>query len=172
MKLIESKTLGTAAAEIEFTSIPQDGTDLVVLTSLRTSLAQIGAAVVYLKINGSTASFTGRNLQGNGSTAGSFSVGGYVLVSNGGSTTSNTFANGSLYLPNYTSSANKSFSGDSVTEHNATESYQSINAGLRSNTDAITSLSIYLLSGDFVADSTVSLYQITKGSDGIVTTSP
>jgi hypothetical protein len=35
MKLIESKTLGTAASSIEFTSIPQTFTDLVVLVSSR-----------------------------------------------------------------------------------------------------------------------------------------
>jgi hypothetical protein len=174
MKLIESKTLATAAASIEFTSIPQDGTDLVVLASLRYST---DLADVSLRINGSTTGYSMRLLYGTGSSAASASNSSAYLVwaanANFLTSTASTFSNAQLYLPNYSGSTQKSLSVDTVTENNATLSYQNIAAGLWADTAAITSLTFS--SGPsvstFVAGSTISLYKITKGSDGIVTTS-
>jgi hypothetical protein len=169
MKLIESKTLATAAASIEFTSIPQTFTDVMVLASLRNT----GAFGLFtLSFNGSTTGFTMRGLFGNGSSAGSFTTpanyGGEVVDS---TQTSNTFANNSFYIPNYTGATNKSYSIDGVQENNATQSNQVIGAGLWSNTAAITSITLTGNGGTFAIGSIVSLYGITKGSDGIVTTS-
>ena len=174
MKLIETKTLTVAAASIEFTSIPQDGTDLLMLCSLRMTRATIGGTT-NIKINGSTANFSRRRLVGNGSTASSSSssdnVG--IFFTDGANQTANTFGNHAIYFPNYAGSTNKSFSVDSVDENNATESYQVLTAGLWSNTAAITSIALYdnEVSGTWAAGSTISLYKITKGSDGIVTVS-
>jgi hypothetical protein len=168
MTLIESKTLGTAAASIEFTSIPQDGTDLVVLYSLRTSSG--GATNTLLTLNGSTSGFSNRNLFGDGTTKFSDTTARYIGVVTGSTDTANTFSNGMLTIPNYSGSTNKSFSAEDVSENNATTAYQSIVAGLWSNTAAITSLTI-TISGNLAVGSTISLYKITKGSDGIVTTS-
>jgi hypothetical protein len=174
MKLIESKTLGTAAASIEFTSIPQDATDLVLLISGR--VATGGDDSTKITFNANASSYTSRWLTGNGSAASSGSeaggVAGYAnLVSS--AATSNTFSNGTIYIPNYTGSTNKSYSGDAVGENNGTTAYQSIVAGLWSNTAAITSIKIEAYFGaNLVAGSTISLYKITKGTDGIVTTSP
>ena len=171
--LIESKTLGTAAASIEFTSIPQDGTDLYFLFALRNSNTGAGDTAISLRFNGSTTSRTNRVLYGDGSSASSFAedaLNAYGLVNNG--MTANTFCNGSIYVPNYTAARNKSASIDLVGENNATRSDSSIVAALWSNTSAITSLTIASLSSfTFTANSTISLYKITKGSDGIVTTS-
>jgi hypothetical protein len=173
MKLIETKTLTTAAAEIGFTSIPQDGTDLLMLCSLRMSRATTGGTT-NIKLNGSTANFSRRRLVGSGSSASSQSssdnVG--ILFTDGGNQTANTFGNHAIYFPNYTGSTNKSFSVDSVDENNATESYQVLTAGLWSNTAAITSIALYDEgASNWVVGSTISLYKITKGSDGIVTVS-
>jgi hypothetical protein len=172
-ELIESKTLGTAQASIEFTSIPQDGTDLLVLTSLR---FDIDLGDVNLKVNGSTSGYSMRHLYGTGSSVASSnnSSGSFIWATfaNFLSLTASTFSNGQLYLPNYSGATNKSVSIESATENNGTFSYHGITAGVWANTDAITSL---LFSGggsgNFVAGSTISLYKITKGSDGIVTTS-
>ena len=174
MTLIETKTLGAAAASIEFTSIPQDATDLVLYYSLRSNRAAF-LDVLFIRFNGTSSGYTRRQLRGTGSAAASdtgdtaqFNV--YGL--NGDTSTSNTFSNGAMYVPNYTSSANKSVSIDDVMETNATEAWQGITAGLWSNTNAIDSVSFTMLFGTaFLAGSTVSLYGITKGSDGIVTTS-
>jgi hypothetical protein len=171
MKLIESKTLATAAASIEFTSIPQDATDLVVLMSLATTNTDKN---IFIRFNGSTTSYSYRNLLGLGSGSGisqnSSTSGGQI----GGmrAITSNTFANAQAYIPNYTGSTNKSYSSESVSESNSADAYLFLVAGLWSNTAAITSLTIFEFTGDnLLAGSTASLYKITKGSDGIVTTS-
>jgi hypothetical protein len=169
MTLIETKTLLSAAASIEFTSIPQDGTDLLLLVSGRS--AGNGDAQMNIKPNGSTSSLTIRRLQGDGSSASSSSGSELYARVNPNDTTANTFANTSIYIPNYSGSTNKSFSIDSVYENNATAAVQKISAGLWSSTAAITSITIAPNSSNFVTGTTASLYKITKGSDGIVTTS-
>jgi hypothetical protein len=169
MKLIETKTLGTAAASIEFTSIPQTFTDLVVLVSARATTS----SETRLALNGVTTNFTRRDLVGTGSTVFSTAGNDNFLAEMGKNPfTANTFGNLSLYIPNYTVTGSKSYSVDAVNENNGTEAGMRILAGLSTNTAAITSLTISAGSGDtMIAHSTVSLYGITKGSDGIVTTS-
>ena len=175
MQLIETKTLGTATTSIEFTSIPQDGTDLYIVCSLR----QVNSAVSSLNVSfngvGGT-SYSDRTLEGNGSTVGSGNRTSQAVIRItgviGSGQTANTFSNIQYYIPNYSGSTNKSVSIDGVTENNATEAFQNIVAGLFSNTAAITSVLFTNGSGtNFVIGSTISLYKITKGSDGIVTTS-
>jgi hypothetical protein len=172
MKLIETKTLGTATASIEFTSIPQTFTDLVVLFSCRTDRADLLDGIVG-NINGSSANFTTRNLIGDGSAASSNTTTvGSLGLATGATSTSNTFGNSSVYIPNYTAATNKSMSADQVTETNATGGFQLIRAILWSNTAAITSITFLPQVGaNLVAGSTISLYGVLKGSDGIVTTS-
>jgi hypothetical protein len=177
MKLIESKTLGTAQASIEFTSIPQDGTDLVAVCSLRlTGAGSDNVSDSQIKINGSSANFTYRYLLGTGNggvASAAASTVGLIGFEPSSTSTANTFGSTLLYIPNYTGATNKSYSTDSVAENNATITFASIIAGLWSNTAAINSLEFLTGSGgNLAAGSTISLYKITKGSDGIVTTSP
>jgi len=181
MKLIESKTLATAAASIEFTSIPQTYTDLVMLLSTRQSQT-FGDGLGYpgLRINSGTTGYSQRMLNGDGSTASSLS---YTTISYifwygaNDALTTNTFGNTSIYFPNYTSAAAKSLSIDATFENNSTGARQSIIAGLSSSTSAITSLQFYALDSGlnntptFSVGTTLSLYGVLKGSDGIVTTS-
>jgi len=167
MKLIESKTLGTAQASIEFTSIPQDGTDLVVFCSLRTNVNAIAATLSF----NTGGTYTRRRLQGDGSSVISDTASVDLVVNASTGTTTNTFSNTQIYIPNYTGSTAKSYSSDSVTENNSTEAYQTLIAGRWSETAAITSLKI-TVANTLDAGSIISLYKITKGSDGIVTTSP
>jgi hypothetical protein len=165
MKLIETKTLVSTATLIEFTSIPQIYTDLFLLASLRSN-ANDTPNDTYFTFNGIAPS-AAKLLYGTGSDRGPSNS--FLAISNGGNTTANTFSNISLYIPNYTSSVNKSLSLNSVMETNASFSFQNIAAGLWSNTAAITSVRFLVLVGSYVAGSTISLYGITKGSDGIVT---
>jgi len=170
MTLIETKTLGTAQASIEFTSIPQDYTDLVILSSSRSSrTAQINDQM-NIKLNGSDGSM--KNLIGTGSAVFSQEPGQMTAFVSTDLATASTFSNDSIYVANYTSSTNKSLSIDSVTENNATAAIQAIGAGLWSNTAAVTSITFTPLNGNFVAGSTMSLYGILKGSDGVTTTTP
>ena len=175
MKLIESKTLGADAASIEFTSIPQTFTDLVVLYSLRGDNANFQGLQVYF--NGANSNLTSRYLLGDGSGASSAAPAyGFAGSISGTDSTTNTFGSGMIYIPNYTGSTNKSFSVDNVTENNTATSFQSIAAGLWSQTAAINSITFFGRtdgggSNNLITGSTVSLYGILKGSDGIVTTS-
>jgi hypothetical protein len=172
MKLIESKTLATATSSISFTSIPQDGTDLVILFSGRRS---VDSVEVRLQFNGDTGSnYTTRRLFGGGGAAASDNSSTtylpfYAVVNS--ASTSNTFSNGQFYIPNYTGSTTKSLSADTVTENNGVEAYTQITAGLWNSTAAITSFSLFASSGNLEIGTIASLYKITKGSDGIVTTS-
>jgi hypothetical protein len=57
--------------------------------------------------------------------------------------TASTFGNASIYIPNYASSNNKSFSGDSVAETNGTTTEMGLDANLWSDSTAISSFQIY-----------------------------
>jgi hypothetical protein len=170
-ELIQTTTLGTAAATVEFTSIPQDGTDLLLLVSMRSVNTAVGGGVLtFIRPNGSTANFSGKILSGSGSSTSASSITG-IIISNPSNYTATTFSNNSVYIPNYAGSTNKSFSSDTLNENNATLADMAIFSGLWSDTAAITSLTLIIELGDIAANSTFSLYKITKGSDGIVTTS-
>jgi hypothetical protein len=164
--LISSVTVGSGgAASIDFTSIPATYTDLVIKISLR-SLYSGPADNLGISFNGSTASFSLKLLYGTGTAAasyGSASDNNNVINFSAATATSNTFGNGEIYIPNYAGSSNKSFLADGVSENNATFANQALQAGLRSNTAAITS--IELDSGNsqnFVQYSTAYLYGISK----------
>ncbi len=167
MQLIETKTLGTAAASIEFTSIPQDATDLLALVSCRGDTSAVFINLV-VRVNGLGSGYTERILAGDGSSPSTLSSTEFrfLVYANASSATSNTFSNASLYLPNYTGSTAKSFSADSVTENNATTALSNISAGLSSGTAAVTTLSFTAYAGNLISGSTISLYKITKGTDG------
>jgi hypothetical protein len=177
MKLIESKTLGTAQAAIEFTSIPQTYTDLVLTISAR-SAASGARNDIQITINSDTGSnYSGRRLIGVDGVTQSYAASGspfgsqmVAIVGNGA--TANTFANGSIYFPNYTSTTNKSFSVDMAAENNSSGDYiLGITAYLYTTSSAITAIKIQPDGHNLVAGTTMSLYGVLKGSDGIVTTS-
>jgi hypothetical protein len=160
--LIASSTVGSGgAASIDFSSIASTYTDLVIKYSLRNSIDESWAS---LKLNNSSANFSQKWLQGNGSSAasGSNSNGTYMVLSNPSTTTASTFTNGEIYFTNYTASSNKSFGSDFVTENNATLGYVEISANLWSNTAAINQITITALTGSFVQYSTAYLYGIVS----------
>jgi len=166
--LLEKITVGAAgAASVTFSGIPQTGyTDLVVKWSARNDAGAISRSV-YVTFNGSSTSYSDRYLQGDGSSAssGSNSGGGtrlYAGECTAFNATANTFANQELYIPNYTSSNNKSVSVDSVSETNATTIYSTLVASLWSNSAAITSMNLTTTSGLFVQGSTFYLYGVAK----------
>jgi hypothetical protein len=171
MKLIESKTLGTAASSIEFTSIPDSFTDLYILLSVRSTRSDITFSTVQVSFNGLTTNRSRRSLYNVSGSVGSDTGSDIIFVADSNGATSNTFSNTSIYIPNYAGSTAKSVSIDSSTENNGTPVFQELTAALWNSTAAITSVLISASGYDFVAGSTASLYGILKGSDGIVTTS-
>jgi len=161
-ELIASVTANGSQTSIDFSSIPQTYTDLLVKVSIRVTAG--GANYTgYLTLNGATTSYTGRDVMGNGSAASSnlrnYSQI-YIGEVNGAASTSSTFTNKEIYIPNYAGSNYKSVSTDSVFENNATTAYAQLEAALWSNTAAITSLSINAEAQTLVSGSTVYLYGI------------
>lgn len=178
--LIASSTVGSGgAASIDFTSIPSTYTDLLVKLSLRSNSTTSNTgqydALLY-RLNSTTTGYTSKYVSGNGAatesnsntTGTSASAGGtWGRLANGGVVnnlaTASTFSNVELYIPNYAGSNNKSLSLDSTTEQNATNAIAELDAGLWSNTAAITSVSFALLTGTlFLQHSTAYLYGIVK----------
>ena len=162
---IATVTVGSGgASNITFSSIVGTYTDLLLVHSTRTVSTGIAQASI-IRFNGDTTStnYTARRLLGSGSAASSdqtptIGSGGF---SNNSSATASTFANTSIYIPNYASSNYKSLSIDTVTENNATEAYMAILAMRWSDTAAITSIVITNESGgNFAEYSTATLYGI------------
>ena len=163
--LIQKTTLNASAASITFSSIPQTFTDLVVMCSLRNATAGT-AQSGWVKFNGSSTGYAHRYLSGDGASASSANDAAatriYIGQVDGATATASTFANISIYIPNYTSANFKSVSIDGVQETNATTAYATLSAGLWSNTAAITSISLETTAGDYVQYSSVSLYGVAK----------
>jgi len=160
---IATVTVGAGgASSIDFSSIPSTYTDLQVVFSTRVS-----GSGNYLQCNvgvngqGSGTNITARTLWGVGTTVGS-NTSEYGFHSTGSSATASTFANASIYFPNYAGSTNKSYSVDDVTENNATDAVRHFTAGLWSQTAAINQLTFTPSSGSFVQYSTATLYGISK----------
>ena len=158
--LIETVTVGAGgAASIEFVAIDQTGQDLVLVISSRSSSTGSTNAG-WIKFNGSAtdpsavvlASFTG-------GTPVSLSWR-YTQRINGAGSTANTFNSSSIYISNYASSATKTYSAESVTENNSTDSDLQLSAGTWGVTDAITSLEIISHTQPYVQHTTASLYKI------------
>ena len=165
-ELIETIEVGAGGASVlEFQSIPQDGVDLLILLSARTSVSNYYDST-FIYVNGnypSGADGRGRNLIGTGSSVSSSDFGGAPGSYDSGSTsTSNVFGNASIYISNYASSGTtKSLSVDAVTENNATSARQLISAGLQEETSGNAITSIYLNCFDtYQQYSTASLYKI------------
>jgi hypothetical protein len=178
MTLIETAAVSSSgAANIEFTSISQNFDDLVLKVSVRTT--RTGTDIddeLRLEFNGSGGTaYSTRMIEGNGSSTRSAADLSQARLGRGvaptDNATANTFSNCEYYIPNYTSSNNKSVSFDSTMENNGTFTIMTLSAGLWANSAPITSIKITAV-GTFDQHSIISLYGITKGTDGIVTTTP
>lgn len=165
--LISSNVLSSSAASVTFSSIPSTYTDLVLRVSVRTDQASLTWSQLWLRFNGSSAAnYSYRNVQGNGSAAfsGSDTNDTKIVLSlgaNASTSTANTFSNNEIYIPNYAGTTNKPISAFTAHENNATAAYTTATAGLRSVTDAITSVVLLLDSTfQFVSGSSFYLYGI------------
>lgn len=161
-------TVGSGgAADITFSSIPNTYTDLILKVSARTNTAQNYVSLA-VRFNGDTSAvYSTRLLYGDGSAAGSGSESAQTRsqwqYGTGTSATANTFGSIDLYIPNYAGNTNKSFSGDSVSENNATNAIAALKSGLWANTAAITSITIYdPLPNNFLQYTTAYLYGVSN----------
>jgi hypothetical protein len=159
--LLERIELNASTTSVTFANIPQTGyTDLKVVMSARTTRASTDD-LINVNFNGVSTNQSSRWLQGNGTSASSGTYGSnlYLAWVNAASNTANTFGNAEMYIPNYLGTTQKSFSGDGVSENNATQSFAGLFAGLATLTSAITTITIAgNAGGSFVSGSTFSLY--------------
>lgn len=145
--LIASTTISsTPTYGVTFSSIPQTYTDLVVRMSSRIN-TNGGVDDMQIYFNNTTGVYSTTRIRGNGSTVTSGRTGpssAYEVVFgiNNESTTSNTFSNVEIYIPNYTSTSSKPNSVFGVTEQNATAAAMALTAGLTTSTSAISSIKI------------------------------
>ena len=165
--LISSNVLSSSAASVTFSSIPQSYTDLVIRGSSRSATAGSNGEIV-LTLNGSTAStYSNTKMYGADTTAGSNresnSARIEMFVNAASGSTTNVFSSHEIYIPSYTSSTNKPLSVSSALVQNNVDgtSYLAEVAGLRSNTAAITSVTITPTDG-FVSGSSFYLYGISN----------
>ena len=158
---IATVTVGSGGAgTVTFSSIPQTYTDLLIKVSARGD-ANFPNQSYEIRLNGSTSNASGRRIYGNGASAASDTTA--YIEGVGATATASTFSNDEIYIPNYTSSNNKSVSIDNVSENNATTAYAVLEAFLWSNSAAVTSIDLVALnagSQEFVQYSTFTLYGI------------
>jgi hypothetical protein len=154
---INTATVGSGgAASINFTSIPATYTDLVLRVSGRSTSA---AGAVTIAFNGSSSTFAGRFIQGNGTTASSSTNTTQISTLPISTDTASVFGNFEIYIPNYSDSSNKCFFTDSVTENNLALAFIFLNASMWSTTSVINEIT---LTAAFAEYSTATLYGISK----------
>lgn len=157
---IATTTLGSAAQNIEFTSIPGTYTDLrIILTARGTSDALPSG----LQFNGDTGTnYSRTRLGGDGTTASSARTANasYVNLAQYGL----MIANPQLYIIDifsYAGSTNKTCLLEESGDRNGAGQVQR-QVGLWRNTNAITSIKLYTLYDQFASGTTATLYGILK----------
>lgn len=163
-KALQTVTVGSGgAASINFTNIPPTYTDLVIKVTARNNASAIIRNVNLRVNNNSTAIYSERLLDGNGSSAGSASASGTILnwggLANDTNSTASTFSNYEIYIPNYASNNPKSISIDAVAENNDTFGQQRFAALLANTTEPITSVNI-IGEATLLQNSTATLYGV------------
>lgn len=165
-KLAET-TLASSTAAITFNNIPQNYTDLILRVSGRSTRSDYTFGSISITFNKSAVTTYSYNwLKGDGTNpnTGTGSAVASILdlyTMPSSTATANTFGNNDIYIPNYTSSNNKSVSIDGVSENNATLSQVILTAGLWANTTAINSITLTETNGNnFAQYSTAYLYGI------------
>ena len=161
---IADVTVASPQATVDFTSIPQGYTDLIVKVSARSLTGS--PAWCLATFNGSTTSYNNRYLAGDGNAASSGNLASQTYLFTGvivhSNYTANTFGNGEFYIPNYSvNGIAKSVSTDGVQENNGSGSSLAFWAGLWTGTAPITSISMTPQSSVlFATNSTFTLYGV------------
>lgn len=165
--LLQRITVTSSVASVTFSGIPQTGyTDLKVVISGRDSSSANTSNAGYsftIYPNGASTNITQRSIFGNGSSVSSYTDTQMYTAIEMNADTANTYNNVEIYCPNYTSANPKSFSIDSVTEHNSTGAAIRMAAGLWNSTAAITSLQFNAYT-TWMTGSSFSLYGIANAA--------
>jgi hypothetical protein len=153
MTLISSVTVGAGgASSIVFSSIPSTYTDLLIKVSARSTYASTTDSLgIYFNTVAADCNY--KNLAGNGTSAtsggGTAQTDIYVGEFSAANSTTNTFGSCDIYIPNYTSSNQKTDSSDSAGENNATFGLVNLLGGLSTKTAAISTITVRSFGGSF-----------------------
>jgi len=155
--LIEAKTLTSSNATVDFTSIPQTYTDLLVKVSAKSNRGSYSDMV--LRFNSDSTTYENRRFFGESGVVGQDAS---EHTNIGGTNTgSYQFCNAEYYIPGYTSALNQSWVVFTVSAYNhANQAFTTIASGSWDGATAITSLQITDIASTFQADSTFYLYGI------------
>ena len=162
--LIESQTLGSAAASVTFSSIPATYTDLVIKASVRTDRGGAFDNIMITFNGNSSAIYSETRLQGDGaavtSSTGSANNNLFSTAINGDTAKASSFGIYELYIPSYTASQNKPMGDTGAQETNLdTPVYSGARAFLFRSTTAISSITFTPLNGpNFKSTSSFYLY--------------
>jgi hypothetical protein len=173
---IASVEVGSGGANsIEFTSIPQIYTDLLVVFSVRAVSGTFPSSSISLNSYG-TGSYSRIGFKGSGTTASNDTATEtefYLSQMPGSGNTANSFTNAEVYISNYAVTTLKTLRSNLISEQDDTQAYQALNSGAWNQTSPITSLSIgtYGRTINLAQYSSATLYGITAGSDGTTTVS-
>jgi hypothetical protein len=173
IELVSTVVVGSGgAASISFSSIPTDGTDL--LLQLRTRTDNTNHDIrIYPNSSSSNHNWYrifgfGDGMSGSNGLPNSTNLPRFTNIS---TSLANIFSNGSIYFVNYRSGTTKAFYSDYVFSNNSSQGGLNWVGERWADNTAISSLLIEPLAGSFVENTTASLYKITKGSNGTTTIS-
>lgn len=158
---IQSVTVGSGGvSNVEFTSIPQTYTDLVVKVSGRDGENNFQMNMIFNNSNSATNTYA----QATGTGANAGSQGDMRFVVPASNTQADTFGVMECYITDYTSSINPKPSGIlSVTEENTTTAYMRIGSNTFPSASAITSIKFQNVgTGNLPEFCTFYLYGIKK----------
>lgn len=180
MRLIAKTTLASSQASVTFSGIPQTFTDLMLVFSARQDSSDGFTSPTFIRFNGSSTGYSNRTIDAYQTTGVASLTNTYGVTSASflaqtptASQTASTFGNCELLIPNYAGSTNKSFSVTNVSENNATTAitwYCAALAGLWSNTEPITSLTVFAGNvgvRNFVSGSSFYLFGVTNAAGSI-----
>jgi hypothetical protein len=163
---LQTITVGSGGAgAVNFTSIPQTFTDLIVMSSARDVLSSAGTAGMRVRFNGDSGTNYSTTVVYNGagtaasSRASSDTVGQIGEIDNAGNV---AYASSVAYIPNYTGSNYKSWTVEGTGEINSSALYgNALKAGLWRSTSAINSITIFP-SSSFDNYSEFSIYGVLR----------
>jgi hypothetical protein len=156
------------ATSISFNNIPQTYTDLLMVQSMRSTLAGANWDDVFCQINGATSAIHSTTVVygiNTGITA-ARGTGGTTLWNgwaSGAASTANTFSINQIYIANYSSTGFKQAILDSASEGNSTTQVLGIGAVVHNSNAPITSMRFTSANAaTFVQYSSITLYGISR----------
>lgn len=168
---IKSAVITSDTASVNFTSISQSYTDLVLMASIDTTNTS-GTAYLKLTFNGDTTAtyysatlknYTATTASRDSTFGGNFIDGSGYLYVNDTTQASNMFSNFEMYIGGYTTSLKKPYNAHAFQNNNTSEHYIARDGGFYGSATAISSILIELpSSGSFISGTRFDLYGVLK----------